>query len=206
MSNASELGTGDVPDVAKREEPGRYSRTSNGLLASLVVTVLVVVAFVAFRGLFRDQPAIEREAVDYLGTVEAAQGAGMELVYPETLPDGWIATSIDFIPGKPPAWGIGMLTDDGRFVGLRQEDADVADLVEEFVDDNAESGGAATLDSALSTGRWQTWADSGGDLAYSTTLNERAGSATGDTLLVFGSADQEDQEELIALLTIADLG
>lgn len=192
-------------EESPREEPSRYSRTTNGLLASLLVTVLAVGAFVIFRGAFRDQPEINRDAVDYLGTVEDAQAGGVELVYPSSLPKGWIATYIEFVPGERPAWGIGMLTADGRYVGLRQEDADVDELVSAYVDEDAEPGDASGLESDLATGAWQTWADTGGDLAYSTSLTEGAASTLGDTLLVYGSASRDDQEQLIALLTVDDV-
>lgn len=193
---------------AREEEPGpperpaRYRRTTSGLLASLVVTVLVVAAFVVFRAAFRDQPEIERDAVDYLGTVSDAQAGDIDLVYPTELPQGWSATSVDFVPGAPPAWGIGLLTDNGRFVGLRQEDADVDDLVSAYVDPDADPGDEVTLESGLATGPWQTWSDSGGDLAYSTTLEQDGHEGTrGETLLVYGSAGRDEQEQLIALLS-----
>ncbi|MBJ7355983.1 DUF4245 domain-containing protein [Nocardioides sp.] len=195
----------ELEDESPREEPSRYSRTTNGLLASLIVTVLAVGAFVVFREAFRDQPVVTRDAVDYLGTVEDAQAGGVELVYPKNLPDGWIATSIDFVPGERPAWGIGMLTADGRYVGLRQEDADVDELVASYVDENAEPGDESGVESGLTAGPWQTWADTGGDLAYSTTLTGGQASTMGETLLVYGSASRDDQEQLIGLLTTAEI-
>jgi Protein of unknown function (DUF4245) len=187
------------------EQPSRYSRTTNGLLASLIVTVLAVGAFVGFREAFRDQPSIERGAVDYLGTVEDAQAGGLELVYPASLPEGWDVTHIDFVPGARPAWGVGMLTEDGRYVGLRQEDADVDDLLEAYVDENAEPGDETGFDSGLTTGPWQLWADAGGDLAYSTELTGGGEGVVGDTILVYGSASRDDQEKLISLLTTAEV-
>ena len=194
-------------EESPREEPSRYSRTTNGLLASLIVTVLAVGAFVAFRGTFRDQPTtFDAGPIDYIEPVKAAQDNGVDLVYPTSLPDGWNVTSIDFVPGERPAWGIGMLTDDGRYVGLRQEDADVDELIEVYVDENAEPGDEGGVESDLATEPWQTWADAGGDLAYSTTLNEGADSTLGETLLVYGSASRGDQEELISLLTMDELG
>jgi hypothetical protein len=196
----------DLDELDVREQPARYSRTANGLLAALLVTVLVVGAFVAFRAVFRDPPTIERGAIKYLETVEAAQGGDIELVFPRSLPDGWDVTSIDFVPGERPAWGMGMLTADGRFVGIRQEDADADELVEAYVDESADPGDATTFETDLATGAWQTWADSGGDLAYSTTLTDGAGSVLGETLLVYGSATRDDQEQLIALLTTDDVG
>jgi len=192
-------------DESPREEPSRYSRTTNGLVASLIVTLLAVGGFVVFRAVFRDQPEVTRDAVDYLGTVEDAQAGGIELVYPESLPKGWVATSIDFVPGERPAWGIGLLTADGRYVGLRQEDADVDDLITSYVDENAEPGDENGLESGLTTGPWQTWADTGGDLAYSTTLTGGAEATMGETLLVYGSASRDDQERLISLLTTDDV-
>ena len=188
-----------------RERPARYSRTANGLLAALVVTVLAVAAFVVFRNSFRDQPEFDNGPIDYVEPVKAAQENGIDLVYPRALPTGWSVTSIDFVPGARPAWGIGMLTDDGRFVGLRQEDADVDELLEAYVDENAEPGDESSLESDLRTGPWQTWADAGGDLAYSTMLENGDRSTLGETILVFGSASRDDQEELISVLTLDDL-
>lgn len=187
------------------EVPARYQRTTNGLVVSLVVTVVAVGAFVLVREVFRDQPEVAGDAVDYLGTVESVQEAGVAIVHPDRLPKGWIATSVDFVPGERPAWGMGMLTADGRYVGLRQEDADVDELLTVYVDENAEPGDEHGLDSDLPTGAWQTWTDSGGDLAYSTTLNTSEESTIGDTLLVYGSASRAEQEQLIALLTVDDV-
>lgn len=195
----------EVHEDDPREQPARYSRTANGLLAALVVTVLVVVAFVAFRAVFRDDPAFDSAPIDYVQPVKDAQGADITLVYPRELPADWRVTSIDFVPGDRPAWGIGMLTADGRYVGLRQETADVDELVEAYVDPNAEPGDEGTFASDLSTGPWQTWADVGGDLAYSTTLTGGDRSTLGETVLVYGSASRDDQEQLISLLTTDEL-
>lgn len=189
-----------------REAPARYNRTTNGLLAALLVTMLAVGAFVLFREVFRDPPKIPRDAVDYVGTVEDAQAGGIALIYPRELPDGWTTTTIDFVPGERPAWGIGMLTDDGRYVGMRQEYADVDELLAVYVDENAEPGDEITFDTDLETESWQIWADAGGDLAYTTTLDGGDESVLGDTLMVYGSASRDDQEKLISLLTLDDLG
>lgn len=200
------MGRVSEDEESPREEPSSYSRTTNGLLASLLVTVLAVGGFVLFREVFRGQPEIPRGAIDYLGTVEDVQEAGVDLVYPSSVPEGWHVTHIDFVRGKRPAWGVGMLTDDGRYVGLRQEDADVEDLLEAYVDKFAEPGDQSTFDSGVSTGPWQTWADADGDLAYSTTLAGAVADTVGGTLLVYGSASRDDQELLISLLTMDDVG
>lgn len=177
---------------------GRPPRTFRGLVAALVVCLVFVAAYVAFRGVFRDQPDVGPTAVDYKESVAAAQQAGVTLVYPRSLPSGWLATSIDFQRGTRPAWGLGILTDAGTFVGLRQEDADVRDLLATYVDASPDAGPDASPPGDVAT-RWSTWSDTGGDLAWSTDLRLDGGNR--DTLLVYGSASKSDQEELIGLLT-----
>ena len=157
----------------------------------------MVGAFVAFRGIFRDQPEIEPEPVDYLGPVAGAQGAGEVLVYPRELPEGWIATSVDYEPGDPPGWGIGFLTDDEKYVGLRQADEDAEDMVSRHVDEAATDEGT--------TSSWRARSPPPGrpgrtTAATSATPASRP-SLDGATLLVYGSASAEDQAELIAQLT-----
>jgi hypothetical protein len=196
----------DAAEDEGPEAPGRHPRTTQGLLGALVVTLLFVAAFVGFRALVTDSPEGPPRVVDYLSTVEALQDSGSELVYPTSLPDGWVATSLDVVPGERPAWGLGMLTDEGGFVGLRQEDADVDELIAAYVDPDAEPGDQSVFASGLSTGPWQTWADIGGDLAFSTTLTSKSKNSIGETLLVYGSATRDEQEQLIALLTEAPLG
>lgn len=172
---------------------GRYARTTNGLIASLVVTVLAVGAFVVLRAVNSKDLQVEPDAVDYLEAVDAAQGAGLRVVYPPTLPKGWEATSIDFKPGDRPTWGIGMLTDDGKFAGIRQQDESAEDLVHTWVDEDPAEGDPVDLDGAVAP-TWQTWSDSGGDHGFSAEIGQ-------DTVLVYGSADVDDLRELLELLT-----
>lgn len=195
-------GTGEQQPAP--QAPTRYSRTYGGLLASLLVTVLVVVGYVVLRALNRDELDVEPQPVDYVEAVAAAQDAGFVLVYPRQLPEGWIATRLDFVRGERPAWGINLLTDEGKFVGLRQEDDDVDDLLATYVDENPSEEGEVTLDSPLGTS-WQSWSDQGGDHAYSTELAPAGDAESGDTLLVYGSAAEADQQELIGLLVTEPL-
>jgi hypothetical protein len=161
----------------------------------MIVLVALVLAFVVFRGVFRDNDQVEQEPVDYLAAVHAAQQAGAELVYPPTLPKGWTATSIAYQPGDRPSWGIGMLTDDGTFVGLRQEDAALETMLEEYVDADPVQGDTVTLDSPIAR-EWEEWSDAGGDHAY-------AASYGGDEVLVFGSASTDDLRAVVESLTDA---
>ena len=177
------------------QRPGRYPRSIAGGVGSLIVLVLVVLAFVVFRGVFRDNDDVEQEPVDYLAAVQGAQQSGVRLVYPPTLPKGWTATSIAYTPGERPAWGIGMLTDDGKFVGVRQEDADVDTLLEEHVDENPVEGDTVTVDSPLAS-EWQEWSGAGGDHAYAASVGD-------DEVLVYGTASTTDLLTMVESLTDA---
>ena len=177
---------------------GRYQRSIAGGVGSLIVLVVVVLAFVAFRAFFRDNDAVDVEPVDYLAVVAPAQEAGIRIVYPPSLPKGWTATSVDFVPGERPAFGVGMLTDDDLFVGVRQADDDLATLLETHVDADAEKGDVVTVEGAI-VPEWQEWSDAGGDHAYSATV--------GDTeVLVYGSAPTEDLLTVVRSLTDAPVG
>lgn len=173
-------------------QPSRYTRSFGGMVGALIVTVVAVLAFVAWRGLWRTDVDSTPQAVDWQESVELAEQADLRVVRPRELPEGWTATSVDLFAGLDPRWGLGVLTDDGRFVGIRQEDASVADLVERYVDEDAEAGADATVPSDV-TDTWQTWTDDGGDRGYSTELGDEA-------LLVYGSAPVEDLESYLGLL------
>jgi hypothetical protein len=181
------------------ERPSRYDRSFGGLLAAMIVTVLFVAAYVGFRAITRDQPDIENK-VDYLSCVAYLQEADLTVVYPAELPKGWTATSIDFQRGDPPQWRIGMLTDDGEFVGVVEQKSDVEDLLHSYVDKAPVQGDDATPDNGLGAPSWQSWSDAGGDHALSTVLG--SGPLAGQTLLVYGSAPLADQEAVLGRLTL----
>jgi hypothetical protein len=181
------------------ERPSRYDRSFGGLLAAMIVTVLFVAAYVGFRAITRDQPDVEHE-VDYLSCVAYLQEAELTVAYPDQLPKGWTATSIDFERGDPPQWRIGMLTDHGEFVGVVEERSDVEELLHTYVDKAPLQGDDATPDNSLGAASWQTWSDAGGDHALSAVLS--SGPLAGQTLLVYGSAPVADQEEVLGRLTV----
>ena len=63
----------DVPKPAP-ERPSRYTRSFNGLIVAMVVTVASVGAYVGIRALIRDQPHVTQE-VDYASCVAFLQAA-----------------------------------------------------------------------------------------------------------------------------------
>ena len=122
-----------------------------------------------------------------------ADDAGLAVVRPSELPEGWQATSVDLVAvGDDPRWGLGVLTDDGDFIGIRQQDASEDDLARLYVDEEPVEGDEVSLASDVAS-TWQTWSDDGGDHGYSTELGDEA-------LLVYGSAPAEQIEDYIGLL------
>jgi hypothetical protein len=187
-----------VSESRAAEKPGRYQRTAGGMVGAMVILLLFIAAFVAFRGLTRDQPEIHPEPVDYLETVALAQRGGIDVVYPAELPEGWIATSVDVGTESATTWGLSMLTDRDRFVGLRQDD-DLDALLAIYVDERTDEGETVEVAGSVAS-RWRRFGDEGGDTAYAA---EAGG--PGQWVLVYGSADPEDLLTIVAALTDASL-
>lgn len=171
----------------------RYQRSFPALVGAMLVTVAFVLVFVGWRSLFRSDVAGDPAPVEWTESVELAEEAGIPVVRPRELPDGWSATSVELRAGDDPRWGMGVLTDDEQFIGIRQEDSSVAELVRTYVDEEAVAGQDAAVASDV-TGTWQTWSDDGGDRGYSTEIGD-------DAVLVYGSAPVEDIEAYLELLT-----
>jgi hypothetical protein len=176
------------------EKPGRYQRSSNGLIGALIVTLLAIGAFVLLWSLTRAEVEVVPEPVVFTAAAAAAREAGFDVVAPGELPDGWIATAVDLEQSDPPLWGMSLLTDDDKFVGLRQETEPVQDLVELNIDEDAQEGDPLELDSVVGS-TWRTWTDDGGDAGYSIEYGDQV-------VLVYGSATAEDLQELITRLEL----
>ncbi|WP_122816602.1 DUF4245 family protein [Nocardioides pantholopis] len=191
----SDQGTGGSAPAGGAGRPGRYQTSIRGLIGAMVVLLLAVAGFVVFREVTRDNPEFEVEPVEYLGAVADQQRAGRTVVYPASLPKGWVVTSITYTPGDRPGWGMGILTDDGTFAGLRQQEESLVQLLDVYVDEETTETEPITVTGSVAP-RWEGYADEGGDHAYAAELGE-------ETVLVFGSASQADLEELIEELTTA---
>lgn len=195
------LGAGEVVLAAPvklacvSEQPGRYQRSAGGLIGALLVLLLVVGGFVALRALGREELEVEPEAIDYLPVVESVQQSGLEVAYPPSLPDGWQATSVDAGPGGDVVFGLGMLTAEERFAGLRQESTRLEKLVEVYVDENAAAGESIQAGTGELAGEWLTFTDEDGDTAFGREAPE-------GTLLVYGSASRDDLLLLLDELTL----
>jgi len=178
--------------------PGRYQRSSSGMVGALLMSLLVVGAYVGFRACTRTDLQVEPDHVDYLAQVAFAQQAGDHVVYPASLPTGWYATQITVDSGKPTDLQLSLLTGDQQYVGFVQSPDSAPALLTRYVDPTPTSRDAVDIASAVdgSVTHWDVWTDSGGDTAL--VARQR-----GETLLVFGTASQSELEQLTGTLTAA---
>lgn len=188
----------DASDAPRESPGGRYQRSTNGLVGALVVTLVAIGAFVLFRAVTRDDLETEPVTVDYREQAGLAQDAGLEVAYPEALPQGWRATSVVLTPGDRSAWGLGLLTEDQQYIGIRQEDESLPDLLETYLDEETTERSEISVPGSVSP-RWQAFEDDGGDLGYAAELG-------GQTVLVYGSADEEDLLLVLERLTTEPVG
>jgi hypothetical protein len=198
------------PDPAPGADPapaagggaaGRYARSSAGMVGALVVTLLVIGAFVGFRAFNRTNLDVKPERIDYLTQVRYAQEAGADVVYPPRLPAGWYATNVTISPGTPVALELSMLTPDDRYVGYVESPASVPDLLGQYVDAHAQGGESVRVASSVATD-WTLWTDDGGDTAL---VAARGSGSSASSLLVFGTVSRAQLERLAASLTTARL-
>ena len=165
------------------------------MIGAMLVTLAVIVGFVLFRMVNRDELEVHRDEVDYLETVEGLQQGGViNPAYPPTLPDGWRAVDATFDP-ESLTWELDVLTDEGRFLGVRQGDVSARELVEEYVDEAAHQEGEVELASTLARD-WIAYTDDGGDSAVVTELRN------GSHLLVVGSGGADEVREFAASLVV----
>ena len=142
----------------------------------MLVLLVLVVGLVGVRSLFSQDPASPVQQVDYARDVPLArESADFDLVAPATLPSGWRATTVRYDQAPGARWHLGVLTDEGRYVGLEQGDRPVRSMVQQYVDESASRGAPVDVVGR----RWSTYTDTDGDLA----LVRRAG---GTTTLVVG--------------------
>ncbi|MCW2817569.1 MAG: hypothetical protein JWR42_356 [Marmoricola sp.] len=174
---------------------GRYQRSNGGLLAAMLVTVLLVVGFVAFRGIFRDNAATPVRAVDYRVMLKAGVADDkLAMLAPPRLPIGWQATSATYATGTSPTWHVGILTTKQKFIGIDESRSSVSDLVTQYVDPNATRG----KDLRLAGETWQVYTDAGGDYGLARTLTGPGPNRVQEAVLVAGSAPDAEIRDLVS--------
>ncbi|MFW6774566.1 DUF4245 family protein [Nocardioides sp. CPCC 205120] len=189
-------------------KPGRYNRSFGGLVGSMIVLVLAVVAFVVFRDFFRADPASVApvEEVDYLSAVRAGQESGFPVLYPAELPDGWQATSARLPFGEQPEWTLGMLVDGERFAGVKVTLVDEDTVLDTVLGEEREAAGNVDVPSSTAAvaGEWDVWTE-GSDTALVRVLPTGAEADAPSVAVVYGSLDQDELVDLAGSLTDAPL-
>lgn len=154
----------------------------SGMVGAMLVSVLVIVAFVAFRAINRDDLELEREPIEYLPVVAAIQEAGFaDAAYPPTLPAGWKAVGAKRLET---GWAMDLYTGSGTYVGIRQEDRRASDMVDEYLGEDAEQGDDVTIPGELGP-EWETFSEADGDRGLAVEVGELQ-------LLVFGAIDADE--------------
>jgi hypothetical protein len=175
--------------------PGRYQRSSNGLVGAMIVTVVLVLAFVGIRSLTSDNVSTPVEKVDYLTAMKAGRADHkLMTVAPERLPSGWKATSANYVTGMSPSWHLGLLTAGNKYVGVEEAQTSTDKLAEEHVDVSATRG----KDVTIAGQKWQTWTDGGGDYAVARSLV--VGGTTVESWMVVGTAPEKEIRDFAGTL------
>lgn len=94
-------------------------------------------------GLFREEPVVTPDPVDYVSVASAAgRDARFPLAVPSALPDGWRATSArwDRIDEH---WHIGILTADDEYVGVEQSGSGSEETRRRYAPGTTEDGTVA---------------------------------------------------------------
>jgi hypothetical protein len=185
-----------APPVRPAPRPNRYAGPWTGMVGALLVVVGVVVLFVVWRALNRDNDAVPPPTVDYQNWLSSVHADGrLAGLAPASLPAGWRPTSAQFGAGASPHWHLGVLTRDGQYVGLEEGLDPLADQVHQYVDDAARRG----PDVRIGGRTWQTWTDAGGD--YAVVRQQPAPKGTvPETVLVVGSAPPDQVRAFAASL------
>ena len=181
------------------ESGSRYERSFPGMVGAMIVTLAVIGVFVAFRAVNRDNPEVQRDAIDYLPAVADFQkGAPFKVAYPPELPEDWRVTDIGFDDNVGLTWSMDLLTDDGEYVAIRQAQGSETALVDEYVDEQPIPGDDLRLGGPL-TESWESLRDASGDYAVLAEVGRT-------WLLVLGTGDDDEIEEFAASLVTTPAG
>ncbi|GAB3868782.1 hypothetical protein GCM10028801_45270 [Nocardioides maradonensis] len=182
--------------------PGKYQRSAFGLVVAMVTTVVAVALAIWVMGWFRHTPTAKPTHADYRAAVADMQRQKQPVVYPSSLPEGYIATQAR-VPDDYDGFEIDLLKGDtanADFIGIRTaRTANIAALVHQDVDANATTIASydvpATVASPLAPS-WSGFQDDHGDSGYAAQVGQLS-------VLVYGSAPAADLQQVVDQLTTA---
>lgn len=118
------LGVPGDNDEVSQTRSG-YRSSMRGLVGALIVS-LGLMAGVGLMTFFQARETQDPvQPYDYTTDLATARAqAPFDVLAPRSLPEGWYATSARWSAAGPEkAWHLGLLTDQGRYVGLEQSNA-----------------------------------------------------------------------------------
>ena len=122
-AEAQEKARARAEAIAYREQ-NRKDRAKARTMTNMVWALLACFVVVAFLMIVTWRPKEERvgKAVEYTAQLEDAKKVAPWVRGPEPMPQGWIATSVEFrAPEQSPmTWHLGVLTNEKKYVGLEQ--------------------------------------------------------------------------------------
>jgi hypothetical protein len=169
-------------------------RSVAGMIGAMIVAVVVAGGWYLIGRPNDDVQPLP--TIEWTPQVRAARADQALLIYaPEALPEDWKARSVDYLTGSDPHWHLGLLTPQGKYIGIDEGRVPVKDLVTTYVDKNASQGKDVTIKGEV----WQSWTDSGGDYALTKSLKQ--GRFTVDSVIVVGSAKESEVNDFVESLT-----
>jgi len=169
-------------------------RSVAGMVGSMIVVVIAVVAWVGFRSAISDPPEPPPRVVDWTVSVNIGRQAGALAMYaPDALPVGWSAKDARYTGGTFPKWQLALRTNDVRTVSVTEALTSAESLVED-IDKDADQGEDITINGV----RWQTWKFSKGD--YGVSLVTQSPTGAPESVLVHGSASQDQTRDFASTL------
>lgn len=167
-------------------KPNRYELPITSMLGAMIVVLAVIVGFVVFRALVRNNVETPVRTVDYAHLLrQGAEDGKLDMLSPRPMPSGWRATSATYRGGAAPRWHLGILTSEGKYVGLEEARGEVSSLLKDAVKGDAEADGEAKISGQT----WQQWRGETGDYVLTRQVGDNAvlvrGQAAATTVQAF---------------------
>lgn len=176
------------------EQPGRYQRSPNALVGSMLVVLVVVAAFVAIRSFARGNQDVAAPTVDYAAAAKQARSEGRLVVAaPHPMPKGWRATSARYSGASSPTWHVGILTRAKTYVAIEEAQRPQGEMVAKQLARGARRVGTKTAGGET----WSAWKAAKG-FALTRTIGQ-------ETLYVGGPAGEQATLELAGTLDQAQV-
>lgn len=110
------------------------------IIRSMVVIGAIILALFGLGKLFTADPESTVKPIDYASVVASARPAAtFPLLAPESLPEGWRATSARF---QENGWHLGVLTASDDYVGLEQLRGSSSRAIDRYADGSRSAGTA----------------------------------------------------------------